>query len=69
LAETLAERQVEPPADTHENLCLDKGYTGEPVEQIAQAHALELHVPDKANAKKSGSASRAGAKRGAGSSK
>lgn len=69
LAETLAARQVEPPADTRENLCLDKGYTGEPVEQIAQAHALELHVPDKANAKKNESASPAGAKRGAGSSK
>lgn len=66
LAETLAERQVEAPADTTENLCLDKGYTGEPVEKIAQAHDLELHVPVKTNAKKSESASRDGGKRGAG---
>lgn len=69
LAETLAERQVEAPADAAENLCLDKGYTGEPVEKIAQAHDLELHVPIKTNAKKSASANRGGGKRGVGSSK
>ena len=57
--------QIEPTdPDTPQNLCLDKGYSGEPCQQVVQTHGYELHIPDKANAKKS--ASRVGAKRGAG---
>lgn len=71
LAETLASIPVEPPSPqaTPQNLCLDKGYAGAPSEAMASEHGYEIHVPDKANAKKSASASRGGGKRGGGSSK
>jgi putative transposase len=34
-----------------QHLCLDKGYAGEPTQQIGQQRGYEVHVPDKANAK------------------
>ena len=35
-----------------QNLCLDKGYVGEPVQREGEARGYEVHVPDRANAKK-----------------
>jgi len=67
LASVPLERSLRPAA-IH-NLSLDKGYQGAPSASVAQAYGYEIHVPDKANAKKNASAGRAGAKRGAGSSK
>lgn len=56
-----------PDADAGEqHLCLDKGYSGEPCTTTAEAAGYTVHVPDKVNAKKSGDASRDGAKRDAG---
>ena len=55
LAETLDGVVVERPGageQEKQNLCLDKGYAGEPVQQEAEARGYEVHVPDKANAKK-----------------
>jgi transposase len=52
---TLAAKQIESPPtdqDAPPHLCLDKGYSGEPCQQVGQAYGYELHVPDKANAKK-----------------
>lgn len=57
------------PQTVPQHLCLDKGYSGDPCSQVAQAHGYELHVPDKANAKKNASASPADASRAAGWSK
>jgi putative transposase len=51
------------PQATPQHLSLDKAYSDAPSAEVAQAHGYAIHVPDKANAKKSGSASRAGAKR------
>jgi putative transposase len=54
LAATLDGVVVERPAVSEaekQNLCLDKGYTGKPVQQISQERGYELHVPDKVNAK------------------
>ena len=69
LEATLASLPIErpDPASTPQNLSLDKGYSDAPSAAVAQAYGYELHVPDKANAKKSGNANRAGARRGAGS--
>jgi transposase len=71
LETTLASLPLErpEPQDTPQHLCLDKGYSGTPSEAAASEHGYELHVPDKANAKKSVSASQAAAKRAAGSLK
>jgi putative transposase len=41
----------EPSEEEKQNLCLDKGYAGEPSQQVAEARGYEVHVPDKANAK------------------
>ncbi|BCX02303.1 MAG: hypothetical protein KatS3mg053_0241 [Candidatus Roseilinea sp.] len=57
------------PQTVPQNLCLDKAYSGEPCRQVAQAHGYEIHVPDKENAQKNASASRADASRAAGWSK
>lgn len=35
-----------------QNLCLDKAYAGEPTHQVGEIRGYEVHVPDKANAKK-----------------
>ena len=51
------------PHTTPQNLCLDKGYSGEPCSQAAQVREYELHVPDKKNAKKNASASQDDASR------
>lgn len=40
------------PQTTPQHLCLDKAYSGEPCAQVAAAAGYTLHVPDKANAKK-----------------
>jgi putative transposase len=40
------------PNEQKQNLCLDKAYAGEPTEQLAEEKGYEVHVPDKANAKK-----------------
>jgi len=51
---TLAAKQtkeIEPDdPDTIQNLCLDKGYSGEPSQKVADKYGYELHVPDKVNA-------------------
>jgi transposase len=55
LAATLDAIVVERPAPSEQqkqNLCLDKGYCGEPTKQEAEVRGYEVHVPDKANAKK-----------------
>lgn len=55
LAETLDGVIVERPEPSEQgkqNLCLDKGYCGEPAQQQAEARGYEVHVPEKANAKK-----------------
>ena len=57
------------PRETPQHLCLDKAYSDAPSAKVAETHGYVLHVPDKANAKKNASASRGGAKPGAGSSK
>jgi hypothetical protein len=55
------------PAETPQHLCLNEGYSDAPSAAVAAAQGYVLHVPDKANAVKNASASRGGAKRGAGS--
>jgi putative transposase len=54
LAPTLAAMVMERPAPSQpkQNLCLDKVYTGQATEQLAEEQAYILHMPDKANAKK-----------------
>jgi putative transposase len=54
LAATLGGVVVERPGPTEQkqHLCLDKAYAGEPTEQLADEKGYEVHVPDKANAKK-----------------
>jgi putative transposase len=55
LAATLDGVVAERPASSEQkkqNLCLDKGYCGEPTQREAEARGYELHVPEKANAKK-----------------
>ena len=53
LAATLDSVVVERPDDdeTPPNLCLDKGYTGQPTQDLAAERGYLAHVPDKANAK------------------
>jgi putative transposase len=43
-----------PSEEEKQNLCLDKGYAGEPSQQEAEERGYEVHVPEKANAKKKG---------------
>lgn len=71
LEATLASMPIErpDPQTTPQNLSLDKAYSDAPSAQVVQTHGYELHVPDKANAKKSGSANPGAGKRGAGSLK
>ncbi len=40
------------PQTTPQHLCLDKAYSGEPYTTVAEAEGYTVHVPDKANAKK-----------------
>ncbi len=54
------------PNDVPQHLSLDKGYSGAPSTQVAETRGYIVHVPDKANAKKNASVSRAAANRGAG---
>jgi putative transposase len=42
----------EPDEQQKQNLCLDKAYAGEPAQQVGEERGYEVHVPDKANAKK-----------------
>ena len=71
LEATLASMPIErpDPETTVQNLCLDKAYSGAPSAKVAHARGYEIHVPDKANAKKNANASPAGEKRAAGLSK
>jgi putative transposase len=54
LEATVTSRPVARPdlTETPPHLCLDKAYSDTPSAEVAQAHGYELHVPDKANAKK-----------------
>lgn len=69
LEPTLASMPIERPDPqiTPQNLCLDKAYSDAPCAEVARAYGYEIHVPDKANAKKSANASLVGGRRGAGS--
>jgi len=53
LAATLDGIVVERPdsEDEEQNLCLDKGYAGQPTQDLAEKQGYQAHVPDKANAK------------------
>ena len=53
LAATLDSVVVERPASdaTEQNLCLDKGYAGQPTQDCTAERGYQAHVPDKANAK------------------
>jgi putative transposase len=44
-------QRPEPSEQERQNLCLDKGYSGEPTQQEGQARGYEVQVPDKVNAK------------------
>jgi putative transposase len=54
LAATLEAVVVEPPDpnEQKQHLSLDKAYAGEPAQQLAEEKGYEVHIPDKANAKK-----------------
>jgi len=55
LAATLDGVVVERPEvreEKKQHLCLDKAYAGEPAQEVGQARGYEVHVPDKASAKK-----------------
>ena len=55
LAETLdgvVVERPEPNEQEKQNLCLDKGYAGEPAQKEGEVRGYEVHVPDKVNAKK-----------------
>ena len=54
LAATLEAVVVEPPDpnEQKQHLSLDKAYAGEPAHPLAEEKGYEVHVPDKANAKK-----------------
>ena len=54
------------PEQTPQHLCLDKAYSGEPCTTLAEDEGYTVHVPDKVNAKKNASVSRAGANHAAG---
>jgi transposase len=52
VAETLGQIPIprpEPTAEEPQNLCLDKGYAGEPVDREVRQHGYTPHVPRKAN--------------------
>ena len=68
LEATLASLPIErpDPCILPQNLCLDKAYSDTPCADVAQAYGYEIHVPDKANAKKSANASPDGGRRGVG---
>jgi putative transposase len=47
LETVLDQRVVLPPKDTEQNLCADKGYTGNPAKQIMEAHGYIPHVKER----------------------
>jgi putative transposase len=55
------------PANTPQHLSLDKAYSDGPSAEVVQAHGYEIHVPDKANAKKNASVNPGAGRRAAGS--
>jgi len=69
LEATLASMPIDrpDPQTTPQNLSLDKAYSDAPSAAVTQAYGYQIHVPDKANAKKNANASRAGGKRDDGS--
>jgi hypothetical protein len=36
-----------PPKETEQNLCADKGYTGNPAKQVIEAHGYIPHVKER----------------------
>jgi len=55
LEAVLDNRVISPPERTEQNLCADKGYTGEPAMEIIEAHDYIPHVKERGeeiNAKK-----------------
>ncbi len=69
LESTLASMPIErpDPQTTSQNVCLDKAYSDAPSAEVTQAYGYEIHVPDKANAKKNVNASQAVGRRDDGS--
>ena len=47
LAAVLDNRIVLPPEKTEQNLCADKGYTGDPAKRIIEAHGYIPHVKER----------------------
>jgi len=47
LEAVLRNRVVSPPELTEQNLCADKGYTGEPANQIIESHGYIPHVKER----------------------
>jgi len=47
LEAVLDNRVVSPPEETEQNLCADKGYTGDPAKQIIEAHGYVPHVKER----------------------
>lgn len=49
VAETLDAVPIQPTSQAPQNLCLDKGYTGEPVDRAVRQRGYTPHVPRKTN--------------------
>ena len=47
LAAVLDNRIILPPEETEQNLCADKGYTGDPAKRIIEAHGYIPHVKER----------------------
>jgi putative transposase len=47
LEAVLGNRIISPPERTEQNLCADKGYTGEPAKQIIESHGYIPHVKER----------------------
>jgi transposase len=47
LAAVLDNRIILPPEQTEQNLCADKGYTGDPAKKIIEAHGYISHVKER----------------------
>jgi putative transposase len=47
LGAVLDNRIVLPPEETEQNLCADKGYTGDPAKKIIEAHGYIPHVKER----------------------
>jgi len=47
LEAVLANHVVSPPGKTEQNLCADKGYTGDPAKQVIEAHGYIFHAKER----------------------